>query len=193
MSSSLRGGSLSTVNVENVVQQYLGVIIKMVSKYWKFLPPNCRQWYSPDDMVNDVILQIVQVWPRFNPSLSTPMTFLYATARNRCRHLVCHQLVSKRRHYSVPFNTQTPLPLPSFQRYLEAKAGVEAVLATASDDLRAILALALGESPLPSPRQYPRPGFNFQNELKTLCHRHGSGLQDFLHVLRYGYANSETV
>lgn len=162
------------------IRSHYGIIVKIANRYWYRLPPHTQAWYGKDDLVHDVVCHVVVALRKYDNRKAKASTFIYVTARNYCRQTVDYYQTRKRNAVVVEL-PQDVVSSFDFSRCLNARMGVENVLADASDELRRLLAAVFGER---RHRRIAAPSEACCAELRKLACKHAVCYRDFLAVAR---------
>ena len=72
------------------------MISQRVIFWWRFLPPRTRCWYEAEDMIGDVVLHVVRMTDRYDPSLAKEVTWVHHVADNKCRAILTRHKAQSR-------------------------------------------------------------------------------------------------
>lgn len=131
------------------IEQYLGIVGKVVCQFWHKLPPAVRTWYDIDDMVSDCVIQVLRVKSKYSPSRGCVSTFIYTVARNHCKQIIESHMQHKRQAVllyldaDVMFHNLLPARTALPDQRMRAKETFELLLSRGSDDLRQTLSLIM--------------------------------------------------
>lgn len=170
-----------------LVIRHEGIIVKLVTRYYRLLPAHVKASYGLDDMVGDVTLQVLRRQHKFSAARSsaTGSTFVWRVAENYCRTLVNrHQWACRRTAGMVPVEDLRNLASQDNQRRIrESRQAVERMIEFASEELREALSdiLTVHRATL---HQHLRKE-QLQQEVQLLAKRHRVRGDDFRMVLAH--------
>jgi DNA-directed RNA polymerase specialized sigma24 family protein len=158
------------------VQDHIGIVYKLALKYWPHLPANAKVAFGVEDMINDVVLQLLRVLPKYSPERGRQSTFVWTVAQQHCIYLISYYNCRSRNTILAPIEEVKYLSEPERLSYASREA-VERVIEYCSDDLRRALELLftgrLGGLSEP-----------LKEELREIAKKHKVYCSDFLFALR---------
>lgn len=128
----------------SIAERHLRLIAYFAIRNWRRLPACVKSYYDADDMIADVVLHVVRVSSRYDPSVARETTWVGNVAQNRSRYLVDRYSAKMRVADVVALDFINDLEEPFARRHLQdSRDAVERVIQYGSDGVRSLLAALL--------------------------------------------------
>lgn len=157
----------------------LGVVVKVVSKYWPVLPSHVKVWYDLSDMIDDGVCNLLKYRDQFDPSKASPSTFIYTITQRFCWKMIDRHTKLCR---NAPVVSYTDLREEGVVvDYCEREA-LGYILGVVNDETREFLGSLLGDETAPRRRihQNSKRWERIRKELLRWDLRMGGGVRQSL-------------
>lgn len=160
----------------------LGIILKVVLRYWGKLPAYAKASYEPEDMVADVLVKMVQSSQTtpYSPRRASPSTYVFTLAERHCKTILSHYTTQKRMVFTAPIESVRGVRANNSDvRFVEVRTSVERFIYDAPPLVRRTLeSIVSGKGGIPK-RITPE----VRQQFLSHAHKHGLGYSDFRAVL----------
>jgi len=125
---------------EELYRKYERLLWNMVGKYWHKFPSYVRDFMSPDDLFEELLVTVIQAVDRFyDPDRAMLSTYIYNVARNHCQSLMIRYTAQKRNGIKVDSDNVFPClatPTKMAEEQCAAVSTLEEIVNAGSDELR---------------------------------------------------------